>query len=455
MGVTNSNKILSATQIDCGGTLSITLSLTAEPNIIENPADIVLMLDRSGSMENSLDSLKIAANSFIDIIEGATGEAGDGEIGGGSRIAIVSFSTTATQDTQLITSVTDLKAAVDALVADGSTNHEDAFLQGLELFDPASTNAKVMVMFTDGITTAGGDANTVANAAKALGVTIYAIGLMGNGGIDVQALNAWASDPNSSHVAIAPDEDALEDLFENLARNILVAGAENVVITDTVSPCFRITSLSSPTKGTATMLDANNLRWVIDELGTTQSEGASVTFTVEHVGTCSGEVEVNESVSYDDSTGNVVTFPSPTVQVNCDVVVQPEPCPTPVDISVSGCVDSIEFDAGDIVLGSSGQIVQLDVTLRNVCPGKRVALAIILNEVDSEYNEYKRGFKTMTIPAHDRENCTDITVRCVRFVLSESLDTTGEEPACAERLLRARLIANYIDNDFECCELLE
>ena len=107
------------------------------------------------------------------------------------------------------------------------------------------------------------------------------------------------------------------------------------------------------------------------------------------------------------------------------------------------------------MLGSTGQIVQLDVTLRNVCPGKRVALAIILNEVDSEDNEYKRGFKTMTIPAHDRASCTDITVRCVRFVLPEGLDVSTDEVACNERLFRARFIAKYIDNDFECCELLE
>ena len=39
---------------------------------------------------------------------------------------MVSFASTATQDTQLITSVSDLKAAVDALEANGSTNHADA-----------------------------------------------------------------------------------------------------------------------------------------------------------------------------------------------------------------------------------------------------------------------------------------------------------------------------------------
>ena len=59
------------------------------------------------------------------------------------------------QNTQMITSVDALKNAVDALVAGGSTNHADAFDKAVGLFDPNSSNAKVIVMFTDGKTTAG------------------------------------------------------------------------------------------------------------------------------------------------------------------------------------------------------------------------------------------------------------------------------------------------------------
>lgn len=155
MGVTNSNKSLSVSRIDCGGSFSVTLSLTAAPDIVSNPTDIVLILDRSGSMAGSaLANLKNGAKAFIDIIDESTDGAQDGQIGGGSRIGIVSFASTATQDTQLITSVADLKAAVDALSAGGQTNHADAFTKASQLFDPASSNARVMVMFTDGETTA-------------------------------------------------------------------------------------------------------------------------------------------------------------------------------------------------------------------------------------------------------------------------------------------------------------
>ena len=73
-----------------------------------------------------LANLKNGAKKFIDIIDEATDGYQDGHIGNGSHIGIVSFAETATQDTQLITSVADLKAAVDALSAGGTTNHKDA-----------------------------------------------------------------------------------------------------------------------------------------------------------------------------------------------------------------------------------------------------------------------------------------------------------------------------------------
>lgn len=453
MGVTNSNKEISVSSIDCGGSFNIRLSLTAAPDITTNPTDIVLILDRSGSMEGSaLANMKNGAKAFIDIIDEATDSSQDGQIGLGSRIGIVSFATTATQDTQLITSVSELKDAVDVLSAEGFTNHAEAFEKALELFDPASTNAKVMVMFTDGNTTVGSDPNTVATLAKSQGVIIYCIGLSGNGGIDEARLNAWSSDPDSAYVAITPDDAELEDLFEDLANNIVNAGATDVTIIDTVSPCFQITSISSPTKGTASTTGTNTVTWRIDELGVAASEGATFEFTVVHIGPCEGTVEVNESISYDDAEGNVVTFPSPEIEVDCGVDVCPEGCPVTVDLTVDGCTDTVEFDAGDLVMDSLGCILQLDVTLNSVCPNKRVALAVLLSELDALDIEYKRGMKTMTIPAHTSDSCRDVTVRCIKFVLPDDLDVSGSTfSICNERRFRARLIANYVDYDYECC----
>ena len=109
---------------------------------------------------------------------------------------------------------------MDALTAGGSTNHADAFTKAIEMFDPASTNAKVIVMFTDGKTTAGPPPSPVAADARAQGIIIYCIGLIGSDGIDVNVLNDWATDPDASHVAVTPDDADLEQIFADLAANI-------------------------------------------------------------------------------------------------------------------------------------------------------------------------------------------------------------------------------------------
>lgn len=452
MGVTNSNKVINTDRILCDGALRVTLALTAAPDIVSNPTDIVLVLDRSGSMTGSpLADMKLGANTFIDLIDEATDSTKDGQIGSGSRMGVVSFSSTAVANTQLITSVDALKAAVDGLSAGGSTNHADAFAKATQLFDPASPNAKVMVLFTDGNTTIGAPPAPVAAAARAQGIIIYCIGLIGSDGLDISALNDWATDPDASHVAVTPDAADLEELFAELAANISKPGATDIIIDEVVNPDFVITSISSPTKGSATMLDAHSLRWNIAQLGVTASESATLDFFIRHVGQQPGTKLVNESITYSDQEGNVVSFPKPTVSVECDIVVHPEPCPEPVDLTVEGCQDSVLVDLGDVYLGSQGRIIQMDVTIQNVCPGKRVALAAILTEVDQDGMEHQRGMKAFTIPAHSAPVCRDVLVKCIKFVVPEDLNVSGAA-MCSPRKFKARFLANNIDTDYRCCE---
>ena len=61
----------------------------------------------------------------------------------------------------------------------------------------------------------------------------------------------------------------------------------------------------------------------------------------------------------------------------------------------------------------------------------------------------------MTIPAHTRETCRDVNVRNIKFVLPEDLDVSGSPCSiCNARNFKARFIAHYIDNDFDCCDLM-
>ena len=426
MGITNSNKEIDVSKIDCHGTVKVTLGLSAAPDISSNPTDIVLVLDRSGSMAGSpLANMKAGAKTFIDIIDESTDGAQDGNIGSGSHMGIVSFASIATADTGLITSTDTLKNVVDGLAAGGATNHADAFSKAIQLFDPASSNARVIVMFTDGKTTAGAPPAPVAAEAT-----------------------------DASHVAVTPDEEELEDLFADLAADISKPGALDIVIDEMVNPDFTIVSIDPPSKGTAEMINATTLQWKISELGVSGNEGASLEFYIKHIGQTSGSEPVNASITYSDKNGNKVTFPEPYVTVDCEKPVEPEKCPKPVEFKIEGCKDFAEIDLGDVYLESLGRILELNLTIKNVCPDKRVALGIILTEVDCYGKEYQRGLKTMTIPAHHSSGCRDIQVKCIKFVLPEDLNVCrgNSGSMCGERKFKAQVIANTIDTDFKCCE---
>lgn len=450
MGVNIANKVISTDEIVCNGTFQVTLALSASPDVISDPVDIVLVLDRSGSMAGvPLANMKLGAKAFVEVIAHATG--GTDTIEGGSRIAVTSFSDTAVVNQVLTASVAALDAAIDILVAGGSTNHADAFTRAVNTFDPGSQNRKVMIMFTDGETTAGGNPDPIAAAAKAAGIVIYMIGLVGEDGIDVAKLNLWASDPDASHVLVSPDVADLEELFKNLANNITKPGATDIVIDELLTSDFQLVCVNSPSKGTVMQTGPSSLQWKIDKLGVSGNEGASLTFTVKHVGNTGGNMKVNQSVTYTDQEGSIVTFPDPRIQVDCGLKRCIECVGPRSEAVIEGCKDSIIYDLGDVDLDSTGRIAQVRLTLKNVCPGKRVALAILLNEVDILGHEIKRGMKTMTVPAHNSPTCRDIELRCIRFVLPEDDGTIPchSTPICGRRVFVAKTVAHYIDYDFE------
>ena len=143
------------------------------------------------------------------------------------------------------------------------------------------------------------------------------------------------------------------------------------------------------------------------------------------------------------------------VSVNAAASVSsvPEPCPEPTAFTVDGCRDAIRVPLAETSLGGLGRILQLDVVIKNVCPGKRVAVSILLSELDSDGVEQPRGVKHLLIPAQTGTECRDVSLHCIPFSLPEALDATGNTGSiCNARKFHARAMANYVDTDFTCCD---
>ncbi len=450
MGITSSSYTLQPDCICCNGEVEATISLSAAPDILTNPADIVLVLDRSGSMGGSpLVSMKAGADKFIDILDQSTDRQQDGHIGSGSRIAIVSFADTATQNTLFSTSVADLKTAVNSLVAGGETNHADAFTKAVELFDFSNQSQKIIVMFTDGQSTVGGSAVAITDAAKAQGVIIYCIVLAGQDGTNVPAASQWVSTPVASFLSVAPSDADLEDMFEDLASNITKPGATDIQIHAMLSNDFILTEILPPSKGTAFAVNSHTVLWQIDKLGATAPEGAVLHFRMRHVASTSGLKQPLTQLTYTDAENNVVSFPTRSVRTDCPEEVVAEPCPTTVSFTVDGYDDFAQQDLGNFSWESYGHILECSLTLHNICPHRQTALALILTETDDSGQSHPRGFKTFTIPAHHASSCRDIHVKSIRFVLPDDTETSCR--VCKNHRLHMQVITHAVESNFHCC----
>ena len=452
MPILNPIKETNLTKINCKDQFKVTIGLTGVPTINENPVDIILILDRSGSMTASkkLENLKIGAKQQVDMITKATGGVIDKLIGGNSKIGLVSFSTDATIDVPLTNDASLIKQQIDALIANGQTNHGAGFTKAVESFDPASTNEKIIIMFTDGAINEGEDPIPITQKAKQDGIKIYCIGVENTAFV----IEDWASTPIEDYIAFSKDPADLSNLFIDIGNRITTSGVTNSKIIETVNDNFKIVSIDTPTFGTVSKTSDTTLEWNINNIGNITKEDAKLTFNVKYLGTKGGTFKINKKIEYIDDQKTTIVFPDPEIEVECKVMEEIlEPCPIPVEIAMNGCEDSATFNLENNNLESLGRIIQIDTIIKNVCPGKRIAVAVQLMEIDDLGNEHSRGLKFFEIPAHSQETCTDVNIKCIKFVLPETLDTTGDTTSiCNIRNFKVYVISNYIDTDFKCCK---
>lgn len=95
-----------------------------------------------------------------------------------------------------------------------------------------------------------------------------------------------------------------------------------------------------------------------------------------------------------------------------------------------------------------GRAIDVDMTLRSVCPGRRVAVGMELSEVDGDGRERCCGFRAVTVPAHDRSRPCDMAVERVRFILPESAradDDRGGMCGCRRHFV-LRTTNHYVDS---------
>lgn len=218
-------------------------------NQTEKPLDVILVLDRSGSMEEN-NAVGQAANSAVAFAQILQGQA--------HRVGVVVFNETAQRLDPLGVSLGELKVHVEGLTADGGTNITNALMEaGAMLREAGRPDAsQVIVLLSDGGAQEPTSALQAAQQLKDEGILLVTIGLPG-ADFSPNLLRALASTPNEFYETDVPN---LPDVYRGLARSLRSAIASNVKVNQPYSvEHFEVDAASvQPSSGVVT---GNVINW--------------------------------------------------------------------------------------------------------------------------------------------------------------------------------------------------
>lgn len=247
--------------------LEVSLTLTGNnvncpTEVIGKPADIILSVDRSNSMEDplsvlfgvatKLDALKEAAGIFIEEVDLSV-----------NRVGVVQFDSGAFTLQDLTNDKKLLAQAIDSLTASGGTSIDQGIKLAQQMLDMnrrEQVAMGVIILLSDG----GSDASRAEKAAKeakAHGYQLITIGY----GIDAnqELLKSLASKENDYY--FAPDGDELEKIYTSIAQSISQPGAASQisVIHRFDASNFEVIPGSISANG---VLDTSTITWNVPDL---------------------------------------------------------------------------------------------------------------------------------------------------------------------------------------------
>lgn len=252
------------------GTYQLSLDVTGKTKenqqITEHPVDIILVIDRSGSMDQSFTSNSTRMSTVKSLAKQMINQLLPSDQPHNNEMAIVSFSGSkgkndgqwndATTNQNWTSDASALTTTVNSLRSNGGTNWEAGLRNANELLEKARPNAVTFVVFlSDGDPTYYYDSNGntagegseydataythAINEADKIknSVRFYSIGVgpkENNKKMEAFAQDLQTKGKNAKYFS-GDDENALKDAFDNITTEILTSGYTNVTITDTLS----------------------------------------------------------------------------------------------------------------------------------------------------------------------------------------------------------------------------
>lgn len=389
--------------VDEDGTVKVTISLEGIPYQGKvNPTDVILVIDRSGSMSTKLDKMKEAAIAFIDSIDTST-----------HRIGIVVYDTDVTSYA-LSTDKTKLKQYIEKIQYQGSTNISAAIDESVKLLKSKRSNAQgAIVLMTDGVANYYGNppvsaseetslaaAVSSAERAKASGYVFYTVALCNSANADENKNLKKMATSEADHYFT--NVNGLVTVYEQISAKIGFANARNVVISQYIGEQFEYVTGSADNTIPVPYVDGQKLIWKMNQLGKGTStlsyeikaKDTTPIGTYQHVST--------GAVVYTDHNGN-----------SRSILLDKIPITVKKHAPELTTINQTEFDVngGENVL-IQGKYITDGATVK--IGGTTVSNAIVSNNVISfVMPKHSIGTDTITVTNPDRQVSNALTVKFV------------------------------------------
>ncbi|MDZ7290203.1 MAG: VWA domain-containing protein [candidate division KSB1 bacterium] len=172
-----------------------------------NGVSVVLVLDRSGSMEGTpLDDVKKAATTFVQLMNNQ------------DQAAIVSFAYFATTDHAMSNNKSSLIKAINALVSGGGTAIYDAVIHAANLIAPIP-GRRAIILLTDGAdNSSSATFKDAFDKVAPMNMPIYTIGLGPNVGSKEERNLRQLADSTHGRYFYSPTSSELEAIYREISR---------------------------------------------------------------------------------------------------------------------------------------------------------------------------------------------------------------------------------------------